>query len=241
VNETPRTVLVTAGAGNVGRGIVARFHAEGARVIAADIDGDALAALQLELPGIETIEADIATPEGADRAIASAGDGLAVLCNNAGLIETATLAQIDEAVWLRVLSVNLTGPFLMSKRAVPIMIARGGGVIVNTGSIASLRGGRAGPAYTASKHGLLGLTQNIAAEYAAAGIRCNLVCPGSIERSEAAPPPAIEQANPDFIHRAGPARVSVDEIAALVSYLASDAARQVNGVAIPLDGGALAI
>jgi NAD(P)-dependent dehydrogenase (short-subunit alcohol dehydrogenase family) len=237
-----RTVVVTAGGGNVGRRIVAQFHAEGARVVSVDIDRERLAEVAEQCPGIETVEADVSTAAGADRAITAAGPRLDVLCNNAALIEVVPVAEIDESVWRRVLDVNLTGPLLLCSRALPMMLEQGGGVIINTGSVAGLRGGRAGPAYVASKFGLIGLTENIAATYGAQGIRCNAVCPGTIDRPPGAPAMVMEQVSESGFTRGrgGDRVVSPDEIAALIVYLASDKARSINGVSIPIDGGALA-
>jgi NAD(P)-dependent dehydrogenase (short-subunit alcohol dehydrogenase family) len=235
-------VVVTAGGGNVGRRIVARFHAEGATVVAADIDASRLSEVEAECPGVVAVDADISTAAGADRVVAAAGDRVDVLCNNAALIEVVPVDEIEEPVWRRVLDVNLTGPLLLCSRAIPLMLEQGGGAIVNTASIAGLRGGRAGPAYVASKFGLIGLTENIAATYGERGIRCNAVCPGFIERPAGAPAMKIEQVSDTGFtrSRAGSHVVSPDEIASLVFDLAGERGRSINGVAIPIDGGALA-
>jgi NAD(P)-dependent dehydrogenase (short-subunit alcohol dehydrogenase family) len=237
-----RTVVVTAGGGNVGRRIVALFQAGGARVVAVDIDSQRLEDVQRQVPGVEIVKADISTAEGADAAMAAAGSRLDVLCNNAALIEVVPVDEIEESVWRRVLDVNLTGPLLLCKRALPIMLKQGAGVIINTASVAGLRGGRAGPAYVASKFGLIGLTENIAATYGERGIRCNAVCPGTIGRPAGAPEMVIEQVSTTGFTRGrgGSHVVSPDEIAALIVYLASDHGRSINGVAIAMDGGALA-
>ena len=234
-----KTVVVTAAAGNVGRLVTARFVAAGARVIAADIHAARLAELSAAHPGIVVVAGDVATPAGADALIAAAGDRLDVLCNNAALIEATVLEETDEALWDEVIRVNLTGPFLLSKRALPLMLRSGGGAIVNTGSTASLRGYRCGPAYTASKHGLLGLTRNIASAYFDKGIRCNIVCPGGITRPDDAPI-AVMARSEAFQPRAWPESADPDGIAALIVYLASDDARHINGGAIPIDAGATA-
>jgi NAD(P)-dependent dehydrogenase (short-subunit alcohol dehydrogenase family) len=110
------------------------FADAGARVIATDIDEARLAALCEQHPTVVTVAGDVATPEGADALIAAAGNRLDVLCNNAALIEATVLEETDEALWDEVIRVNLTGPFLLSKRALPLMLEGGGGAIVNTGS-----------------------------------------------------------------------------------------------------------
>jgi NAD(P)-dependent dehydrogenase (short-subunit alcohol dehydrogenase family) len=234
------TVVVTAGGGNIGRCIVSRFHARGARVVAADLDPDRLRAVVERWPGVEVVVADVSTASGCDEVMAAAGERVDVLCNNAALIEVVPVDEIDEAVWRRVLDVNLTGPLLMSKRVIPLMLTQGGGAIVNTASVAGLRGGRAGAAYVASKFGLIGLTQNIAATYGARGIRCNAVCPGTVARPDGAPEMVFEQISTTGYTRGrgGDHVVEPDEVAALIVEIAGS--RSLNGVAIPMDGGALA-
>src|SRR6476469_7745146 len=107
---------------------------------------------------------------------------LDILCNNAGIMDLMTPAgDVPLELWERVLSVNLTGPFLACRRAIPLMVSQGGGKIINTASEAGLRGGAAGTPYTVSKHGVVGLTRSIAFHYASHGIRCNAVCPGGVE------------------------------------------------------------
>src|SRR5436305_6782593 len=107
---------------------------------------------------------------------------LDILCNNAGMMDLMTpAADVPLALWDRVLAVNLTGPFLACRRAIPLMLEQGGGRIVNTASEAGLRGGTAGTPYTVSKHGVVGLTRSIAFHYGERGIRCNAVCPGGVE------------------------------------------------------------
>jgi NAD(P)-dependent dehydrogenase (short-subunit alcohol dehydrogenase family) len=239
-----RTVIVTGAGAGIGRAMVAAFAAEGAaRVVAADIDAERAAEAERSHASVVGVVADIATPVGADAIIAAAGPGLDVLCNNAGVIDG--LAAVDETAeedWDRLMAVNLRGPFLLCRRAIPVMLARGGGTITNTASVAGLRGGRAGAAYTASKFGVVGLTTNIAATHGARGIRCNAICPGSVAtdiRGAAGPETAMGERlrNRD---REKPPPGTPEEIASVAVFLASAGASRINGVSIPVDGGWIA-
>ena len=167
---------------------------------------------------------------------------LDVLCNNAGIMDLMTPAgDVPLELWDRVIAVNLTGPFLACRQAIPLMLEQGGGRIVNTASEAGLRGGAAGAAYTASKHGVVGLTKNIALHYGDRGIYCNAVCPGGVETAI-----GIGRGMP---HQAGLAKVmgasqaftariaSPDEMAAVITFLASDDASYVNGAIVAADNG----
>lgn len=169
---------------------------------------------------------------------------LDVLCNNAGIMDgMRPVHEIDDATWQRVLAVNLTGPFLACRRVLPVMIEQGHGTIVNTASAAGVAGARAGSAYTASKHGLVGLTRNIAFMYAEQGIRCNAVCPGGVETNigTGADRPSEMGMERAMKNMASMPRVgSPDEIAQVAVFLASDAASFVNGALVTADGGWLA-
>jgi len=165
-----------------------------------------------------------------------------VLCNNAGIMDRlGTIEETTIEEWDRLIAVHMTGPFLLTKRVIPGMVERGGGVIVNTASIGGLRGGRAGPAYTASKFGIIGLTKNIAATMSNKGIRCNAICPGrintdlgdGIDITES----GIERMDRD---RDMPPVAEPREIAAMAVMLAEDDASYVNGAALVVDGGWIA-
>jgi NAD(P)-dependent dehydrogenase (short-subunit alcohol dehydrogenase family) len=232
-----RTVVLTGAAGGVGAAAVRRFAGLGDRVVAVDRDERGLERLVAEL-GVTAVAADVSNSDDVRRAVEVAGD-VDVMVNNAAVIDRlgrAHEADIDE--WNRLLDINLTGPFLFCHEVLPSMLARGGGVIVNVASVAGLRGGRAGAAYTASKHGLVGLTLNIAATLGDQGIRSNVICPGSIQTTmqvvDHAFPAAVEALQRD---RRKPPPASPEEIADVMVYLASDQASRINGVALPVDGG----
>jgi NAD(P)-dependent dehydrogenase (short-subunit alcohol dehydrogenase family) len=232
-----RTVVLTGAAGGVGAAAAERFAALGDRVVAVDRDEQGLERLVSEL-GVTAVAADVSDPDDVRRVVEVAGD-VDVMVNNAAVVDRlgrAHEADVDE--WNRLLAVNLTGPFLFCHEVLPSMLARGGGVIVNVASVAGLRGGRAGAAYTASKHGLVGLTLNIAATLGDQGIRSNVICPGSIQTAmqvvDHAFPAAVEALQRD---RRKPPPALPEEVVDVMVYLASDQASRINGVALPVDGG----
>jgi NAD(P)-dependent dehydrogenase (short-subunit alcohol dehydrogenase family) len=236
-----KTVIVTGAAGGIGQAIVERFRSAGSRVIAVDIDTTRLAHLADDKQ-VALVEADVSSGEDADRIIATATGRLDVLVNNAAVLDR--LAPVDETTdeqWRHVLEINLTGPFLLCARAVPRMLEQGGGVIVNIGSLAALRGGRAGAAYTASKHGLLGLTRNIAATLGNRGIRANTLCPGGIPTGMARGGQVSERgATLSGRDRDRPGPGKPEEIASVAAFLASDESSRINGAELAVDGGSAA-
>jgi len=235
-----RRVIVTGAGSGLGWAVAHRFFELGDSVLAVDQYGDRLEKFVADHPGTDTVTADVSTSAGVDAVFAAVGDRLDVLCNNAGILDG--LFFIDETSdedFDRVISTNLRGPFTMSHRAVPLMAANGGGVIVNTASVCGLRGGRAGAAYTASKFGLVGLTYNIAATVRDLGIRCNAVCPGGMNTQIGADQ-EISQRGIDLVsgNERVPA-VDADVVAKVVLFLASSESEHINGVALPVDGGSI--
>jgi NAD(P)-dependent dehydrogenase (short-subunit alcohol dehydrogenase family) len=233
-----KTVLVTGAAGGIGRVLAASFHEHGARTVGVDLNEPGLDRLAADLPGVVTVAADISTAAGADRAVATA-DQVDVLCNNAGMVDRlALIDEVTEEEWQRLLGVNLTAPFLLTKRTVPGMIERGGGVIINVASVAGIRGGRAGAAYTASKFGLVGLTLNVAATMADRGIRSNALCPGTVDTGILNSVELTDAGRHLLTRdRDKPAPATPDQIASVAVFLASDEASRLNGAVIPVDGG----
>lgn len=244
-------VAVITGAGSgMGLAMATRFAAEGAKIIAADWNAARLdeavnniRASGGTIEGVQGNIADQATAEGlVDRAISAYGK-IDVLVNNAGIMDYMQgVGEMSDDIWRKVLGVNLEGPMYTMRRAVPKMVDRGSGSIVNVASTAGIEGGAAGAAYTTSKHGLVGLTRNTAWMYATKGIRCNAICPGATAThiAETMPP---ERLNPEGGARAGlyasliPAVLDPQDIAALALFLASDESRHINGAIIPADGG----
>jgi NAD(P)-dependent dehydrogenase (short-subunit alcohol dehydrogenase family) len=158
---------------------------------------------------------------------------------NAGVIQGSTILGGDVEVWDRVVAINLRGVFLGMRAAAPAMIEAGGGAIVATASVAGLRGSAGMPSYCASKHGVVGLVKAAAAEFAAHGIRVNAVCPGIIDTPMLGPAHGVKEitegllARGHLLNRVGQA----EEVAAVVTFLASDKAGFVTGAAVPVDGG----
>lgn len=245
---TGKTFLVTGAASGIGRAIALQANAAGAKVIAADLSESGLDTLQRDLPGAVCVRADVSKAADVDRIMAAAGNRLDVLCNNAGLMDRHMLVdELPDEEWERVVGVNLTGPFLLCKRAVPLMVAHGGGSIVNISSIAGIRGGRAGVAYTATKHGLIGMTKSIAATFGAQKIRCNAVCPGGTRfGAMGAHEPGVkfsERGSRLLIgrDRDKPEPGTPEGIATVVMFLADDALSwRVNGAVITADDAATA-
>jgi NAD(P)-dependent dehydrogenase (short-subunit alcohol dehydrogenase family) len=237
-----QTVLVTGAAAGIGRSMAELFSQEGARVVAVDLHEQRLAAVERDVPGTTGVVADITTADGLDAAMAATDGGPDVLCNNAGVIDRLlAVDEVSEQDWDQLMAVNLRAPFLLCRRAIPAMLERGGGCIVNTASVAGLRGGRSGAAYTASKWGLVGLTQNIAVTHGPRGIRCNAICPGGVITSIHENVELGEQAQRIRDRdREKPPRAHPEEIASVAVWLATPAAGRLNGTAIPVDAGFIA-
>ncbi len=234
-----KTAIITGAGSGLGLAMTRLFLAEGARITAVDIDAQRLESLG-ELPGVLTVSADVSKPQDADRIVAAAGSRIDILCNNAGVLDG--LAPVDELTddgWERVIRINLTGAFLLCRRVIPTMRTQGAGVILNTASIAGIRGGRAGAAYTASKYGLVGLTQNIAWAYAKDGIRCNAICPGAMS-TNILTGVDISLKGAELFGMTGdwlPDPADPETVAGVALFLVSDQSKHVNGVALPIDAG----
>ena len=246
-----KSVVITGTSSGTGRQIALDFAAEGATVVAVArrrerLDQLVQLAAEHRLPGrILPYPGDVCsreTNEGMiDHIVAQTGR-LDVLVNNAGIMdEYRPVGEVDDEQWFRVMDTNLNGPMYATRKAVQTFLAQGtGGSIVNIVSVGGVRGCRAGAAYTASKHALIGLTENTAAMYQPRGIRVNAVCPGGIETEV-----MKTQKHPSAW---GVTRVmtgtdttiapgTVGDISSVVLFAASDEARYMTGATIVVDGG----
>jgi NAD(P)-dependent dehydrogenase (short-subunit alcohol dehydrogenase family) len=245
-----KVALVTGAASGIGKAIAFQFAKEGAAVVASDIISDAMGTVVDEINAAGgkavgltvnvALESDIASM--VDTAMKDFGR-IDVLCNNAGVLDgMVPVAEVTDELWERVITINLKGPFLACRKVIPIMLEQSAGAILNIASAAGLFGCRGGAAYTTSKHGLVGLTKNIAFMYAQRGIRCNAICPGGVESNIA----GGGEFNEFGYSRMGlgvpviPRMGQPEEVATVAVMLVSDDGSFVNGAAIPVDAGWMA-
>ena len=243
--------LVTGGGSGIGRTCALAFAREGARVVIADIAvaGGRETVQMVKRGGGEAIfvETDVSKREAVeamiDKAVGAYGK-IDFAFNNAGIggpLGVPT-ADYDEEIWDRVIAINLKGVWLCMKSEIRQMVKQGGGTIVNTSSGAGLRGSRnVGTAYTASKHGVVGLTKNAALEYARSGIRVNAVCPSLILTPMGDEMFGDQNRKVQFADRIPVGRLGMPEdVAAAVLWLCSETTSYVTGIALSVDGGLMA-
>ncbi|MDS9469497.1 SDR family oxidoreductase [Paracoccus sp. MBLB3053] len=237
-----KAILVTAAGQGIGRASALALAAEGAKVTATDINGDLLSGLD----GIETAVLDVTDPN-AVKAIAAQVGPLDGLFNCAGVVHNGSLLDIEDKDWDFAFSLNVTAMMRICREVMPGMLERaqetGTASIVNMASMASsIKGFPNRTAYGASKAAVIGLSKAIAADYVKQGIRCNALCPGTVDtpslRSRIASAADPVQAERDFIARQPMGRLAtVDDIVPMVVYLLSDESRFVSGQAMLVDGG----
>jgi NAD(P)-dependent dehydrogenase (short-subunit alcohol dehydrogenase family) len=246
-----RVAIVTGGARGIGAAIARAYRAEGAKVFIVDVLADrarqTAAKIGEDAGDIVALEGDVSSEsrvaEITAEVLASAGR-IDILVNNAAIQHEATLLDHTVDDFHRIVNTNLLGTFLFSRAVLPGMLARGSGVIVNLSSVLGLVGDSMLPVYSATKHGILGLTRSTAVAYAAQGIRCVALCPGDVDTElnqkyfESQPDPVAFRAR---IEREYPVRrmATTDEIARVAVFLASDDASFINGTYVLADGGIL--
>ena len=252
----PRPVLFVTGAGRgVGRAVATAFAAAGYDVVLAGRSETGLRDVADEITGSTGVRAqpilcDVGQREAVATAVSTAerevGD-IEVLVNNAGVADSAPFTKMTDELWDQMLAVNLTGTYLCMRAVLPAMFARGRGRVINIASTAGRTGYRYTAAYCAAKHGVVGLTRAVALEAAPMGVTVNAICPGwtdtdmtsasiariveSTGRSSADARRTLERMNPQG------RLITPEEIAALAVFLASPAARGINGQALGIDGG----
>lgn len=246
-----KVALVTGGAAGIGQATAEAFAAQGAKVVVSDInqaDGqrvvDGIRAAGGEAVFVPCNVASAEETKALMDAVISHYGRLDCAFNNAGIeIEQDKLADGDEAVFDRIMDVNVKGVWQCMRYEIPLMLAAGGGSIVNTASVAALGAAPKMSIYSASKHAVLGLTRSAAVEYAKKGVRINAVCPAVIDTEMFRRAAAIDPRKADFaaaMHPVG--RIGkAEEIAAAVLYLCSEGAGFTTGIALPVDGGATCI
>jgi 2-keto-3-deoxy-L-fuconate dehydrogenase len=235
-----KTAVVTAAGQGIGQAIAAAFVREGARVFASDIAPEKLDGLNRS--GAETAALDVTEGASVERYLTGVG-ALDVLVNCAGWVHHGTILDADEAAWDRSVEVNLHSMFHTIRAVLPGMRARNRGVILNVASVvSSIKAAPNRCVYAATKAGVIGLTKAVAIDFVGDGIRCNAICPGTVdtpslgERLAALPDPA--QARKQFVARQPMQRFGQpEEVAELAVYLASDEAAFVTGAAYVIDGG----
>lgn len=255
--SSTRVALVTGGGRGIGRAVALGLAEDGLAVAVCARSEDEVARVAAEiraaggraLPVTADVTDAAAVQEMVERVARALGPPL-VLVNNAGAAASHKLDGHPDALWDRMLAVNLTGTYRVTKACAPGMLAAGWGRVINVGSIASLTGGRYIAAYTAAKHGVLGLTRALAAEWVRQGITVNLVAPGYVDTAmtEASVANIVrvtgrdEEAARAAITALSPQRrlVQPEEIAPLVRLLASEAAGSITGAVFPVDAGASA-
>ncbi len=245
-----QVAIITGAASGLGKAIVMLYASEGARVVASDIDEEGLNTLKKEVSAkngtVTTVIANMAKSEDIEKMVKVALDTYGtvdILVNNAGIMDNFyPAAEVTDQLWDRVMAINVTGPLKAMRSVLNIMLEKKSGVIINISSLGGLQGARAGAAYTASKHALIGLTKNTGFVYAKYGIRCNAIAPGSMATNIGAtidysmiPPVVNERIMPGMA--LSPRTSDPSEVANIALFLASDEASFVNGTVVVADGG----
>ena len=245
---TGRRALVTGAASGIGRATALRLAAEGAQVVAVDVNAESLATLAEAAGGtagsLTTLVGDVSTEEGVVALVTTSVDrlgGLDVVVNVAGVLSFSHTHEVTLAEWNRLIAINLTGTFLVCRESLPHLLASRGN-IVNLASTAAHKGQPWATAYVASKGGVLALTRSLAVEYAAQGLRVNSISPGAIDTPITGAFHLPEGADIKLLGRVTPLGPfgTPEGIAAAIAFVASDEASHMNGADLLIDGATLA-
>lgn len=237
-----QTIIVTGAASGIGRATASRIVREGGRVIAVDVSAEKLEDLAAAFPAgaVVAVRADVTDQGDIDRVVAAAGDRIDGLANVAGINDDfSPIHETSDAIWDRVIGINLTGVFKLTRAVVPVMLEAGRGSVVNVSSEAGLRGSASGNAYTVSKHGVIGLTKSAAFMYAKLGLRVNAIAPGGVATGIPFPAHVSEAGSARLqpFQSSIPTLATPEQLAASITFLLSDDGVNINGAILPSDGG----
>ncbi|ACT04650.1 SDR family oxidoreductase [Paenibacillus sp. JDR-2] len=243
-----KVAVITGAASGMGKAIAELYAAEGAKVVVSDLRAETA---QTVVDGIEekggtavAVAANVAKEEDVQQLIDTAVEKFGtvdILVNNAGIMDNfVPAADLTDELWERIFAINATGPMRTIRKVLPLFLEKKAGVIVNIASAGGLFGSRAGAAYTASKHAVVGLTKNVGFQYATQGIRCNAIAPGGVNTNIGT---SINAPSPFGMERAmvgiqvNPRAGEPEEIAKVALFLASDDSSFVNGTVVTADAG----
>lgn len=242
-----KVAIITGTGAGIGKHIALLFAEHGAKVMASDIDEESLRqvvdSIKSKGQQAEAFTADVSSEDQIKKLLQTTRDtwgAIDVIVNNAGIMDDfMPVTEVQPAKWDQIIKVNLDSVYYMCHHAVPQMLEAGKGVIINVASVGGLGGGKAGAAYTASKHGVIGLSKNIAYMYATKGIRCNVIAPGGVDTTigDKMKPSAFGYERVSLGIGSVPRSGKPEEIADIALFLASDSSAFVNGVVVTADGG----